>query len=234
MAGRPVGVAGLVCAALVVASAAAGASIDATGLTARVPAPVRAACARLAREEARQGLKRIVFCPPLVPSAVPQVIQSVGAADGNSVSAKHLRTGYLVSSFSPAAGSRDGGGHWTFAAGRGGVLRVWVFPPAPLAPEGQRRLRPLRPRESQARVGGRAVTIYQMPLHGQGDGGLYDGHVVVQWQIGATTFQVSMHGYENRARVEAMAAALIREIDRCSTVASRRRFGKACGLAFMP
>lgn len=72
-----------------------------------------------------------------------------------------------------------------------------------------------------------------MPLHGQGDGGLYDSHVVVQWQLNDTTFQISMHGYENRRRTERMAAAMIRQITGCSTRRQRRRFPMQCRLVFV-
>lgn len=210
-------------------------STPTTGLSPIVPRSITTACRHLAAEEARERIRRVVFCPPLVPSPQPQVVQSVGAADGNSVSAQHLTTGYLVSAFSPTLGSRDASGHWTFAAGQGGVLRGWVYPPAPLAPPGQRRPRPLRPRVSHARLAGQTVTVYRMPLHGQGDGGLYDGHVVVQWQSEGTTFQLSMHGYENRPRVEAMAAALIREVARCSSAsASDPSAVRNCRLVFRP
>lgn len=203
----------------------------ALGLTTHVPPSITGACARLAHEEQTQGVPRIVFCPPLVPSARPQVIQTIGGADGSDT---HLRTGYLVSAFSPACGSRDGSCHWTFAAGPARVLHGWVYPLAPLAPPGERRLKPLRPRLTHARLVDRAVTIYRMPLHGQGDGGLYDGHVVVQWQFQDTTFQISMHGYENRTRAEAIAAAQIRQLEHCSTSRQRRRFPTTCRLVFAP
>lgn len=209
-------------------------SAPAYGLTRAVPASIRSACAQLAREEASQRIRRVVYCPPLVPSARPQVIQSVAAADGNSVSLRHLRTGYLVSVFSPTLGVRDGSGHWTFATGEGDVLRLWVYPPAPLVPRGQRRLQPLKPRVTHARLAGHLVTIYRMPLHGQGDGGLYDAHVVVQWQLDNTTYQVSAHGYENQPRAKAMAAALIREIERCAKTSTQSASDRGCRLAFRP
>lgn len=202
----------------------------ALGVTTHVPPSITGACVRLAHEERTQGVRRIVFCPPVLPSARPQVIQTIGGADGSDA---NLRSGYLVSAFSPGCGSRDGSCHWTFVAGPGPVLRGWVYPPAPLAPPGQRRLKPLRPQLTRTRLDGRAVTVYRMPLHGQGDGGLYDSHVVVQWQLNDTTFQISMHGYENRRRTERMAAAMIRQITGCSTRRQRRRFPMQCRLVFV-
>lgn len=207
------------------------AAAHALGLTTHVPTSVTGACAKLAHQERTQGVRRIVFCPPLVPSARPQVIQTIGGADGSDT---HLRTGYLVSAFSPACGSRDGSCHWTFAAGPAPILRGWVYPPAPLAPPGQRRLKPLRPQLTRTRLDNRPVTIYRMPLHGQGDGGLYDSHIVVQWELDDTTFQISMHGYENRRRAEKMAAAMIREIEGCSTKRQRRESRTPCRLVLAP
>ena len=201
------------------------------GLTSQVPPSITSACRHIAREEAAKSVHRVVFCPPLVPATLPQVVQTVGAADGSD---GNLRSGYLVSLFSPACGAQDGSCHWTFAAAPAAVLRPWVYPPAPLVPPGQKPLKPLKPRIAHTRLAGHGVTLYRMPLHGQGDGGLYDGHIVVQWQLNGTTFQISMHGYENRPRAEAMAAALIREVGRCATSRQRRRRRVACSHVFVP
>jgi hypothetical protein len=208
---------------------------SAPGLTRSLPTSIRSACKSLARKEARQRIDRPVFCPPLVPSARPQIIQSVSAADGNSVSPVHLRTGYLVSAFSPKGGAKDGFGHWTFAAGDASVLRAWIYTPDAAIPQGKSAPAAPQPERTRHRLHGQVADIFRIPLHRPGDVGLYAGHVVVQWRQLGTTFQVSLHGQENSARAEAIAAALVLEVRHCTKSSAPRGSRKqGCALVFRP
>ena len=70
---------------------------------------------------------------------------------------------------------------------------------------------PARVRRQVRHLGGRQVTVYELP-EGQS---FYSGHVVIEWRQRKLAFQVSMHGYENVSRVELMSRALMGEVARC-------------------
>ena len=111
------------------------------------------------------------------------------------------------------------GGHWTFGASRNGGLSVYIH----VKPRDG-----LRPRYERTVIGGRAATIFSIP---QQLPAFYAGHVGVVWKQNGTTYDVTVHGHTWRARVVAMARALMSEISACSSRSARAT--KPCaGLVF--
>jgi hypothetical protein len=118
-----------------------------------------------------------------------------------------VAAGYSIDALSHGLPNADGG-HWVFAAGSASVLRVNIYPPLADTQVGETPNTPGRPlRTTSVRLARRSAVEYLMP--GYPAGGDYAGHVVVQWEQGGTTYQVSLHGYANVHRAELMAEAVM-------------------------
>jgi hypothetical protein len=100
-----------------------------------------------------------------------------------------------------------------FAAGAKSALRINIYPPPPDTFAAATSGAPGHPvRITPVRLAGRSAVEYLMP--GYPVGGYYADHVVVQWEQGGTTYQVSLHGYTNLRRAELMAEAVMFQLRR--------------------
>jgi hypothetical protein len=118
-----------------------------------------------------------------------------------------LELGYGIEVMSPALPDSNGG-HWVFAVGDPKALLTSIFLPAPLTPPGSPPSKGSQPaRTTRIKLGTTLATVYFMPPFPVG--GLYGGHVVVQWSASGTSYQFSLHGYTNIKRAELMAQALM-------------------------
>jgi len=167
----------------------------ALGLTAAVPRPVVKVCQLLATRARTQGRLRPVYCVPLVPRS-PSYRVDAGGGLIHGYRDLTATIGVSVRSSLSTEG-RLQHGHWTFAQGEPKAL-IGAYIPA-------------RVRRQVRHLGGRQVTVYELP-EGQS---FYSGHVVIEWRQRKLAFQVSMHGYENVSRVELMSRALMGEVARC-------------------
>lgn len=183
----------------------------ALGLTAAVPRAVVKVCQRLASRARAQGRSHLLYCLPLVPRSPSY---RVDAAGGLIHGYQDLRATIGVSvrsSLSSEGPSQHG--HWTFAQGEPKAL-IGAYIPA-------------RVRGQARRLGGRHVTVYELP-EGQS---FYSGHVVFEWRQRNLAFQVSMHGHENVSRVELMSRALMSEVAGCPS-AGEMTSDERCRLVF--
>jgi len=168
-------------------------------LTRDVPTVVRFDC----RRAARRLTSGAVYCPPLVPRGATRSQNT--SSRGRFATVAH--DGEYVLNFVAAelagvdlaqpAGFRHHVGHW-LAASYEGAAGLTSGP-------GVRVLRRID-------VDGVEVTLYQRRWIAYK---LDAGHVFASWPLGGRTYEVSLHGFENRHALVAMAEALVAEIREC-------------------
>jgi len=61
-------------------------------------------------------------------------------------------------------------------------------------------------------IAGTKAVLYEIPSTLES---YFSGHVVATWKFSGATYFVSVHGWENRPRVIAMAISLVRLQQRC-------------------
>jgi hypothetical protein len=181
-------------AVLVTWSAALAAGPPQELLTAKPNRLLNETCARLEQRARAEGVRRRVYCPPLVPAARPLKIELAGGLR----TYRQFAEGYQVGVWSPSPTVQRLGAHWSFAGGRPEAFEPFLHGTAPrFAPSAT----------THATIAGRRVTIYRMPKRASA---FYAGHVVVQWRYGPNAYNVTAHGWKNERAVRRMAAALIR------------------------
>ena len=170
------------------------------GLTREVPDELKTACRRLARKTALQP----VYCPPVVPASYV----SVASARTDP------KRSYTLDLYSDID-RKESGGHWIVAAGPPRVMGWQLSGGA-------------KPVMRRGRVGGIAVRLYTVA---RGEvGGYHGGHYVVAWRWDGAEYLVSLHGYPNAARAEAIASGIIDQMKRCTS--SSPPADGACRLVF--
>jgi hypothetical protein len=196
-------------------------------LTDQVPQIVRADCERAAREMSES----VVYCPPLVPKG-PARSQNRSSRGRGSITARG--GAYQLHFVSPSLQRRDPGnpgrivhlGHWTFSAfseaglSRHDPLRTQSF-------------RALTRGEGVRPVGQRAIDGVPVTLMGYAENAysVHSGHLLAVWALGSRAYNVSLHGWEHRSALLAMAEALIRQIRACPPAVAERA-GVGCTLVF--
>jgi hypothetical protein len=135
---------------------------------------------------------------------------------------------------SPSLQRRDPGnpsrivhlGHWTFGAfseaglSRHDPLRTQSF-------WSLTRGEGVRP-AGQKTIEGVAVTLMR---YAENAYSVHSGHLLAAWRLGSRAYNVSLHGWEHRGALLAMAEALIRQIQACPPAAAQRA-GVSCALVF--
>lgn len=104
-----------------------GPELAAFDLTRNVPRSIERACEKLARRSARLGVKRTVFCPPVVPTSRPQKVELAGGAKRY----RDLTDGYQVGLYTPGVAA-IAGSHWTFGAGTADAFYVYLHITGPI------------------------------------------------------------------------------------------------------
>jgi hypothetical protein len=156
------------------------------------------------RETGRRLTRGLLFCPPVVPR---------GPIDSqNNLKTTALGGGYELNFVSPSlagldpvqpAGQRRHLGHWRFAAGPPEKFRF-----ALKAPGDRKSLRPV----ARFTVSGVSVDVYERRATAYD---IDEGHVFALWNIAGRTYEMSVHGFENRPLVVAMTRGLVEEIVAC-------------------
>jgi hypothetical protein len=161
------------------------------GLVASRPKSLRDACAHVA---ARTVFK--VLCPALIPPGALYVNFAEGILRSSDLS-----EGYLISFASPAIRpDRSTPGHWTLSGGSANAMIVLLQTHGgPGAPE---------PTTQRIEINGVHATLFRVPAFDVFHG-MYGGHVVIQWQDGSTTMQVSAHGESNEWFTMLLATMLL-------------------------
>jgi hypothetical protein len=169
-------------------------------LTTRLPAAYRRVCAR----QAAAAPRRARTCPPLIPGGRLDVIDALALArprgdfnvDIGSASIKTLN----------GAAIDTNGGHWHYdVAWTPAARRLYVHRRIEHAVDGPRS------RCTHLQLAAEPVEACRVAPYDQG-GGLEGGHIAYVWDDARVSYAISLHGYANEPRVQAMMAALIERV----------------------
>jgi hypothetical protein len=182
------------------AASPAGRPGPALGLATRLPAAYRRACSR----QAAAAPRRARSCPPLIPAGRLQVL------DAAALTPPHGE--FNVDLASPSIGTLNGaridadGGHWHYDVAWTPAARwVWVHRRIERPQNGPRS------RCTRLELAAERVEACRVAPYDQG-GGLQGGHIAYVWDHAGASYAISLHGYANEPRVQAMMAALIERV----------------------
>ena len=174
------------------AASPAGRPGPALGLTTRLPAAYRRVCAR----QAAAAPPRARSCPPTIPAGRLEVLDAraltrpAGEFDVDAASSS----------------IRAGGGHWHYdVAWTPAARRVWVHGRIEHPQNGPRS------RCTRLELAAERVEACRVAPYDRG-GGINGGHIAYVWDHAGASYAISLHGYSNEPRVQAMMAALIERV----------------------